>query len=92
MNTTNRCDPCLNQVALDSASNRHVTSDDGRKLDLELYRDYAREQALALRKQAIRERRAFMLAMLREAATSCERWIRQRLAHRAAPGGGVFGR
>lgn len=79
MNTTSRRAPCLNQVALDSASNRHVTCDDGRRLDLELYRDYSHEQAVVLRRRAALERRAFVRAALHRAAASCVGGVRDLL-------------
>jgi hypothetical protein len=76
MNVTNTTTLRPNQVALDNASERHVTCDDGRRLDLELYRDYSYEQAAALRRQAVAERRACFHAALRKAAMSCVQWLR----------------
>lgn len=84
MNATKHITLCHNQVALDHGGDRYVTCDDGRRLDLELYRDYSYEQAAVLRRRAVEERRAHFHAALREAAASCVNWVRAHAPNRAA--------
>lgn len=80
MNATNPTTLWPNQAALDTASDRQVTCDDGRRLDLDLYRDFSLERAAALRRQAIAERRAAVHAALRNAARSTMHWARRMLS------------
>jgi hypothetical protein len=82
MNATNPTTLWPNQVALDTASDRHVTCDDGHRLDLVLYWDCRREQADALRSQAIAGYRAAVHAALRDAAHS---WVQKARRMFSAP-------
>jgi hypothetical protein len=74
LNATNPTSLWPNTGALHTASDRHVTCDDGRRLDLDLYRDCCRERADALRSQAIAGYRAALHAALCNATHS---WLQK---------------